>query len=125
MKKLKILLTAVGCPGSISLIRALRDNGEREIELIGTDMRPEAAGRFLVDAFFTVPAGNSPEFIPRLLDIVATEQPDLLFPQSSYEILPLAQHRAQFQAAGVPILIGMQHPWSGAAISGSPISIRG
>ena len=38
MKALTVLLTASGVPGSAALIRALRENGERELRLIGTDM---------------------------------------------------------------------------------------
>jgi carbamoyl-phosphate synthase large subunit len=103
--KLKVLLTAVGCPGGVTMIRALKDNGEREIEIVGTDMRPEAAGRFFVDRFHIVPAGNSPEFVPRLLEIVRQERPDVLFPQSSFELLPLARNRAQFEALDVPVIV--------------------
>jgi carbamoyl-phosphate synthase large subunit len=103
--KLKVILTAVGCPGAVTMVRSLKGNGEREIEIIGTDMRPEAAGRFFADRFYTVPAGSSPEFIPRLLDIVRQERPDVVFPQSSYEILPLARHRAEFEALSVPVIV--------------------
>jgi len=98
LPKIKVLLTAVGCPGAVTMIRALKNNGERDIEIVGTDMRPEAAGRFFVDTFYTVPAGSSEAFIPRMLDIVQRERPDLILPQSSYEILPLARHRHEFQS---------------------------
>lgn len=37
-RPLKILLTSVGCPGAPALIRRLKNNGEREIEIIGIDM---------------------------------------------------------------------------------------
>lgn len=102
LPKLKILLTAVGCPGGVTLIRALKNNGEREIEIIGTDMRPEAGGRFFVDRFYTVASGNSPDFIPQLIDIVDRERPDILLPQSSFEVYPLALHKDAFD---VPIIV--------------------
>ena len=38
MRKIKVLLTACGCPGASTLIRMLKNNGEREVEIIGTDM---------------------------------------------------------------------------------------
>jgi carbamoyl-phosphate synthase large subunit len=105
LSKIKVLLTAVGCPGAVTMIRALKNNGERELEIVGTDMRPEAAGRFSVDMFYTVPAGSSETFIPRMLDIVQRERPDLILPQSSYEILPLARHRREFEALGaLPVI---------------------
>jgi carbamoyl-phosphate synthase large subunit len=105
LRKLKVVLTAVGCPGGVTMIRALKSNDEREIEIVGTDMQPETAGRLFVDRFHTVPAGTSPEFIPRMLDIVRQERPDVLFPQSSYEIPSLSRHRADFEALGVPVVV--------------------
>jgi carbamoyl-phosphate synthase large subunit len=105
LSKLKVLVTAVGCPGGVTMIHALKNNGEREIEIVGTDLRPEAAGRFFADHFYTVPAGNSADFIPRLLDIVEREQPEVLFPQSSYEVYPLALHRQEFERRGIPVLV--------------------
>lgn len=105
LPKIKVLLTAVGCPGAVTMIRALKNNGEREIDIVGTDMRPEAAGRFFVDTFYTVPAGSSEVFIPKMLDIVQRERPDLILPQSSYEILPLARHHHDFQSLNTtPVL---------------------
>lgn len=105
LPKLRVLLTAVGCPGGMTMIHALKNNGERELELIGTDMRSEASGRFLSDRFYTVPAGHSPEFIPRLIEVVEREQPNVLFPQSTYEVHPIALHRAEFEQHGVAVLV--------------------
>ena len=33
-----ILLSAAGAPGAARLIRALQDNGERRVRVVGTDM---------------------------------------------------------------------------------------
>ena len=60
LRPLKLVLTASGCPGASTLIRMLKANGEREIEIFGVDMRGDAIGRFLCDGFQTVPAGASP-----------------------------------------------------------------
>jgi len=105
LPKLKMILTAVGCPGAVTMIRALKNNGERAVEIVGTDMRPEAAGRFFIDRFYTVPSGRSPDFVPRMLDIVEREQPDLVLPQSSYEVGQLAEHRDAFKACGAVVLV--------------------
>ena len=61
---LRVLLTASGAPGSARLIRALQENGERELAVIGTDMSERSGGRFLCDAFHVVPPGSSDEFAP-------------------------------------------------------------
>lgn len=102
---IKVLLTAVGCPGGVTMIRALKGNGEREITIVGTDMREEAAGRFFVDRFYTVPAGHSSDYIPRLIEIVERERPDVLFPQSSYEVYPIALHRGAFEERGIKVVV--------------------
>src|SRR5207237_72512 len=56
MRPLTVLLTASGVPGSAALVRALRENGERELRLVGTDMSELAIGRHFCDAFHVVPA---------------------------------------------------------------------
>ncbi|MFX0168064.1 MAG: ATP-grasp domain-containing protein [Candidatus Hodarchaeota archaeon] len=110
MRKLKIILTACGCPGASTLIQMLKNNGERSIEIIGTDMDKEAIGRFFCDGFYPVPSGHSENYIPRLLDIVEKEQPDILFPESSFEVYPLAQNAARFEALGTRVLVSDPEP---------------
>ena len=41
------MVSASGAPGTAALLRALRENGEREVRLVGTDMSPQAVGRHL------------------------------------------------------------------------------
>ncbi len=105
MKPLKIVLTACGCPGASTLIRMLKNNGERKVEVIGTDMDPEAIGRFLADKFYQVPPANSQEYIPNMLDIVEKEKPDILFPESSLEVYPLACNKKKFEENGTKVLV--------------------
>ncbi|MGZ4199535.1 MAG: ATP-grasp domain-containing protein [Thermoleophilia bacterium] len=102
---LKLVLTATGCPGASTLIRMLKANGEREIEIFGVDARAGAIGRFLCDGFETVPLGASPHYIPALLGIVARERPDVLFVQSSYEVGFVARHRDAFAELGTKVLV--------------------
>ena len=59
-----ILVTACGAPGAARLLRALRDNGERDVRLVGVDMSERAIGRHLCDAFHLVPPGVSSIAIP-------------------------------------------------------------
>ena len=47
-------------PGTAALLRALRENGERPVRLVGTDMSERAIGRHLCDAFHLVPGGLRP-----------------------------------------------------------------
>jgi len=107
MRKIKILVTATGCPGASTLIRALRDNGERAVEIIGTDMDDNSIGRFYSDRFYKVPAAHEdPEgFIASLSDIVKRESPDVLFPESSYEVYPIALNKYLFEKLGAKVVV--------------------
>jgi carbamoyl-phosphate synthase large subunit len=96
MRPLTVLLTASGVPGSAALIRALRENGEREVRIVGTDMSELAIGRHFCDAFHVVPAGSEPGFTDALVEICKRERVDAVLPQSSYELLPLAEGKELF-----------------------------
>ena len=47
LEPLTILITAVGCPGAPALLHSLRENGEREVRLVGVDMNERSIGRHL------------------------------------------------------------------------------
>jgi carbamoyl-phosphate synthase large subunit len=96
VRPLTVLLTAAGVPGSPALIRALRENGEREVRLVGTDMSELAIGRHFCDAFHLVPPGTDPAFADALVEITTREGVDAILPQSSYDLLPLAEHKGLF-----------------------------
>jgi len=101
---LTILVTAVGSPGAAALLRALRDNGERPVRLVGTDLRAENAGRFLCDAFETVPAGADPGFADAILDLARREGARVVLPQASVDLPGLAERRADFAPAGIALI---------------------
>ena len=49
-----MLVQASGSPGGARLVRSLRENGERPIVVIGTDMNDRSSGRMLCDGFHVV-----------------------------------------------------------------------
>ena len=97
-----MLVSASGAPGTAALLRALRENGERRVRLVGTDMGERAIGRHLCDAFHLVPAGSDPSFAEAILDVVERENVDVVLPQSSFDLEGLAEHRDAFP---VPVLV--------------------
>ena len=97
-----ILVTAAGAPGAARLLRALKENGEREIRLVGVDMGTRAIGRHLCDAFHQVPAGADPTYADALLEIVERERVDVVLPESSHDLPHLAERRGEFP---VPVLV--------------------
>jgi hypothetical protein len=64
---LTILVSAAGAPGTAALVRALRENGERPVRIVGTDMSERSIGRHLCDAFHVVPAGTATGFADAML----------------------------------------------------------
>ena len=110
MKKVKILLTASGAPGSSTLIRKLKDNGERKIEIIATDMNRDVIGRFWADKFYTVPPADHPEYIPTIKEIILKEQPQVLFPVSSAEVLPIAKNKSIIENLGTKVMVSDLEP---------------
>jgi len=100
-----VLVSASGAPGTAALVRALRENGERDVRLVGTDMSERSVGRHLCDAFHLVPAGSDPGFPDAILGVVEQERVDVVLPQSSFDLEGLAAHRERFP---VPVLVS--HP---------------
>jgi ATP-grasp domain-containing protein/3-methyl-D-ornithine--L-lysine ligase PylC-like protein len=96
-----VLLTASGSPGTAALARALRENGEREVRLIGTDISERSIGRHVCDVFHLVPAGTEPVFADALLELVEREKVDIVLPQSSYDLQGLAERRQDFREGAV------------------------
>jgi carbamoyl-phosphate synthase large subunit len=103
VRPLTILVSASGAPGTAALLRALRENGERTIRLVGTDMSELAIGRHLCDAFHVVPPGSDPGFADAVLEICRREGVDAVLPQSSFDLLGLAEAKDRFE--GIAVLV--------------------
>jgi carbamoyl-phosphate synthase large subunit len=104
-RPITVLVSASGAPGTAALLRSLRENGEREVRLVGTDMSERSVGRHLCDAFHLVPAGSDPGFPDAMLDVATREGVDAVLPQSSFDLEGLAAHRESFP---MPVLVS--HP---------------
>jgi carbamoyl-phosphate synthase large subunit len=85
-----VVVTASGAPGTAALLNALRNNGEREVRLVGTDMGERAVGRHLCDAFHLVPPGSDPGFPEAIREIAQKEDAVAVLPQSSFDLEGLA-----------------------------------
>ncbi len=102
MRVTTILVTACGAPGAGRLLRALRDNGERPVRLVGVDMSERAIGRHICDEFHLVPPGADPSFPDALLELVEREGVDVVLPESSHDLHHLALRRGEFP---VPVMV--------------------
>jgi carbamoyl-phosphate synthase large subunit len=102
LRPVTVLVSASGAPGTAALLRALRENGERDVRLVGTDLSERSVGRHLCDAFHLVPAGTDPRFADAILDVISRENVDVVLPQSSFDLQGLADHRDRFD---IPVLV--------------------
>jgi carbamoyl-phosphate synthase large subunit len=98
-----VLVSAAGAPGTAALVRALRENGEREVRVVGTDMAERSVGRHLCDAFHLVPTGSDPEFADAMLEVVRRESVEAILPQSSFDLLGLAEAKERFGDVAVMV----------------------
>jgi carbamoyl-phosphate synthase large subunit len=102
VRPITVLLTGAGSPGTAALVRALRENGESEVRVVGVDMSERSVGRHLCDAFHLVAASDDPSFVPSVVEIVNREDVDVVLPQTSYDLPALAAAREAFP---VPVLV--------------------
>lgn len=105
MRPLRVLVTACGAPGTAALVRALKENGERELAVVGCDMGERPVGRQLCDAFRRVPPGSSPLFAEAVRQLCRDERLDAVLPQSSHDLPGLAAARSDFVGDGVEVLV--------------------
>src|SRR5436190_17835585 len=103
MNPITVIVTASGAPGTAALLRALRENGEREVRLVGTDMSERSVGRHLCDAFHIVPAGSDPGFAQAMREVADREGAEAILPQSSFDLEGLAEAIDVFD--GIAVLV--------------------
>jgi carbamoylphosphate synthase large subunit len=103
VRPITVLVSASGAPGTAALLRALRENGERSVRLVGTDMSDLSVGRHLCDAFHLVPPGSDPGFADAVLEICRSEGVDAVLPQSSFDLAGLAAAKDDLE--GITVLV--------------------
>ena len=112
MKSCTVLVTAAGnvfMPGTLT---CLRNNGEREIRIIGADMSRDDTILQMCDAAYQVPRGNDPSYVDALLEICRREKVDVLLPIMSVELNALAENRERFEAIGTRVSVSAPVPLS-------------
>lgn len=102
---IKLLLTATGAPGCSTLIRKLKNNGEREIEIIGTDINEEVIGKFWSDKFYIIPPANSEDYIKSIIKIIKKENPNVFLPVSSAEVIPVSRNKKLLEKDGMKVIV--------------------
>jgi len=105
LRPIKLLLTATGAPGCSTLIRQLKNNGERKIEIISTDIDEEVIGKFWSDKFYIVPPADSEDYIGSIKKIIKKENPDIFLPVSSAEVIPVSKNKEILEENGTKVMV--------------------
>ena len=109
MKDLTVLVSACGAQFMPGLADCLKNNGERNIKIIGVDMDIDLTVLEMVDMLYQVPAADDPAYIDRLLEICKTEKIDVVLPFMSAELLPLIDRRHEFERLGTKVSVSDRH----------------
>jgi len=105
MRDITVLLTACGVQFIPGLVNCLKDNGERNIRLIGTDMNDDKTLYSLFDKLYVVPAAKDEHYVDALLDICKKEKVDIVLPFMSAELLALIERKDEFESIGVKVSV--------------------
>ena len=105
MRPVTVMMSASGSQFAPGIIKCFKDNGEREIKVVGGDMSTDPTNKYLVDKFYRVPAVKDPAYADVLLDICKKEKVDIFFPQMSAELPILLENISRFDDEGIKVSI--------------------
>ncbi|MEQ1678767.1 MAG: ATP-grasp domain-containing protein [Chitinophagaceae bacterium] len=100
--KVNILMTGGGAPGAAGIIKCLQQ--EPTFHVIAADANSNAVGKYLAKEFVTIPAATDASFIDGILSVCREKNIHVLLPLVTKELVPLSQHRKEFELAGVKLL---------------------
>lgn len=104
-KDLTVLVSACGAQFMPGLVDCLKDNGERNIRIVGVDMGDDPTVLQMVDVCHHVPRATDPAYIDTLLSICKEEKVDVVMPFMSVELMPLIDRLSEFEKLGVKVSV--------------------
>lgn len=105
MRDLTVLVSACGAQFMPGLADCLKQNGERNIRIVGVDMGTDKTILQMVDVLYQVPRVTDLNYVDRLIEICMLENVDIIIPFMSAELLPLIDRKADFEAIGVKVSV--------------------
>lgn len=103
---INILMTSVGNDGFPAVLQALKSNSERDIRVIGVDIRPSAAGLYLADQGYLVPPRSAGEqLLEFLFDICHQEKVSIIYPLSTEDQEFFASKEESFKARNISVIV--------------------
>ena len=101
-----IIMTSVGNDGFPQIFEAVKNNGEREVTVIGLDINPASAGLYLSDRGLLCPPRSRPEeLVNFIISLAAEHKARLLFPLSTDDQEFYGENRKAFEQAGIEVIV--------------------
>ena len=104
MKKLNLLIPSINRVTHPSLCKCFRENGEREVRIVGIDMDRTGIGAYIADAFYQVPPRIDPKYIDTILDICIKEKIDVYYALGEEEAIESSRRKLDFETVGTKVL---------------------
>lgn len=104
-RDITVLVSASSSPSMPGMIKCFKNVKERNIRVVGVDMSSDPSAKFLVDAFYQVPAASAPNYVDIMLDICKKENVDVYFPNVSAEVSAVVARKDEFEALGVKLSV--------------------
>ena len=98
-----VLVPGAGGAAGIGAIKALRLAGYRG-RIVATDCDPLAPGLELADVGVVVPPAASPEFFRRALEIIRSEDVEVILPTSGFDTPMYAAHEGELHTIGTSVI---------------------
>ncbi len=105
LSDITVLMTAAGAQFSPGLVNCLKDNGERSVRVIGTDLHVDRTLDELFDKVYVVPRATESHYVDCLLDICKRENVDIVLPFMSTDLLPLIERKSDFESLGIKVSV--------------------
>lgn len=96
-------MTGAGAPGAAGIIRCLLQDSR--LQLTVADADHDATGRYLHGAFVPIPRADDADFTRRVLQVCRERGVQVVMPLVTRELEPFAAAKAEFEAAGIRLLV--------------------
>lgn len=104
-RDITVLMSASSSPSMPGMIKCFKNVKERNIRVVGVDMSDDPSAKFMVNAFYQVPAASAPNYADIMLDICKKEKVDVYFPNVSAEVSAVVARKDEFEALGVKLSV--------------------
>ena len=95
--KINILITCVGGTMMPQLLKELKIKSKYNLNIIGTDIKKEAIGKYFCDYFEILPNGKNKNYIQKILEVIQKYDVKLIIPASDEEAMILSKEKEKLK----------------------------